>query len=477
MYLDYFSLKEKPFSITPDPAYLFLSKRHAEALAHLVYGVTDSGGFIQLTGEVGTGKTTIVRSLLEQLPGNVDVALVLNPRLTVNEFLQTICDELRIKIDKNASNKECIDQLNKYLLHAYGEDRRVVLLIDEAQNLSVEVLEQIRLLTNLETHKDKLLQIILVGQPELQALLQRQDLRQLAQRITARYHLRPLSRQESHDYISHRLTVAGGKPSLISGQAKTTIFNAAKGIPRLMNVIAERALLGAYSQEKPQVNLAIAKQAIREVAGDERIFLSGNKSSYKFQPKLVILGTLSALVISSVAAYKLLNVTESATINSQADASQLSGQSTHSKASVLTNAESKNIVKRPKDNSVDVPHSKEKNIDAKLNVQSQLNSRKHVQLDSLLQKNYTLTTSEHAFNQLLSVWNKSEFQSHQDACNNLLAQGLSCYFTQRQTLESVFKLNRPVILELKGLDNQLHQITVVKINEAKFYHSNRTQWP
>ena len=197
MYTSFFGLNEKPFSITPDPRYLFLSERHAEALAHLLYGVTESGGFIQLTGEVGTGKTTVVRSLLEQMPKHTEFALVLNPRLTAHEFLVAICEELRLPLtpEERRSDKEIVDALNLRLLQAHAEGHRVVLIVDEAQNLSPEVLEQIRLLTNLETAKQKLLQIILIGQPELRELLARADMRQIAQRITGRFHLEPPARR------------------------------------------------------------------------------------------------------------------------------------------------------------------------------------------------------------------------------------------------------------------------------------------
>ena len=203
MYTSFFGLNEKPFAITPDPRYLFLSERHGEALAHLVYGVTESGGFIQLTGEVGTGKTTLVRSLLlNKMPENADVAVVLNPQLSVVEFLATICEELHIDVPHNkGSVKALTDALNRHLLKAHAEGRRTILVVDEAQNLAPAVLEQVRLLTNLETAKQKLLQIILIGQEELRDLLARNDLRQLAQRITARYHLEPLSRDETASYI------------------------------------------------------------------------------------------------------------------------------------------------------------------------------------------------------------------------------------------------------------------------------------
>src|SRR5882724_6583275 len=211
MYLSFFGLNEKPFAITPDARYLFLSERHAEAIAHLLYGITEAGGFVQLTGEVGTGKTTIVRSLLAQTPKNAEIALILNPRITAPEFLLTICEELGIGVPDSATQsvKDLVDILNDYLLRAHARGRRVVLVVDEAQNLATDVLEQVRLLTNLETSTQKLLQIILIGQPELRDLLDRNELRQLAQRITGRYHLDPLSIEETTAYVRHRLRVAG----------------------------------------------------------------------------------------------------------------------------------------------------------------------------------------------------------------------------------------------------------------------------
>ncbi len=195
MYASFFGLNEKPFSITPDPRFLFLSERHAEALAHLVYGINEAGGFIQLTGEVGTGKTTVVRSLLAQAPKHAEIALILNPRMTPAEFLLAICEELGINLEQRSegSLKDLVDLLSIHLLKAHAEGKRIVLVVDEAQNLAPEVLEQVRLLTNLETETQKLLQIILIGQPELRELLDRTELRQLAQRITGRYHLDPLS--------------------------------------------------------------------------------------------------------------------------------------------------------------------------------------------------------------------------------------------------------------------------------------------
>jgi general secretion pathway protein A len=269
MYTSFFGLNEKPFSITPDPRYLFLSERHGEALAHLVYGVTESGGFIQLTGEVGTGKTTLVRSLLlNRMPDNADVAVVLNPQLSVIEFLATICEELHIEVLHNkGSVKALTDALNRHLLEAHAAGRRTILVVDEAQNLAPAVLEQVRLLTNLETAKQKLLQIILIGQPELRELLARNDLRQLAQRITGRYHLEPLSSTETSSYIEHRLKVAGALGEVFDSGAKKEVFRLSQGVPRLVNVICDRALLGGYAQESRRINARLIRQAAAEVKG------------------------------------------------------------------------------------------------------------------------------------------------------------------------------------------------------------------
>ncbi len=269
MYTSFFGLNEKPFAITPDPRYLFLSERHAEALAHLLYGINEAGGFIQLTGEVGTGKTTVVRSLLGQMPQNADVALILNPRITPAEFLLTICEELRLSVpDRDrGSVKEVVDILNRRLLAAHAEGRRVIVIVDEAQNLSAEVLEQVRLLTNLETATQKLLQIILIGQPELREVLHRVELRQLAQRITGRYHLDPLRREETGGYVRHRLRVAGATSDIFTAGALAEIHRLAGGIPRVINVICDRALLGGYTQDQHRINAGLVRKAVGEIYG------------------------------------------------------------------------------------------------------------------------------------------------------------------------------------------------------------------
>lgn len=265
MYASSFGMTEAPFSISPDPRYLYMSRRHQEAMAHLRYGIQESGGFVLLTGEVGTGKTTICRSMLEQLPDNVDVALILNPQIDHNELLAVLCDEIELHYPADASPKLLLGLLNERLIDAYARGRRTVLVIDEAQMLSREVLEQVRILTNLETTRQKLLQIILIGQPELAEILSRRDLRQLAQRITARYHLEPLTRAETVEYVRYRLGVAGCHRPVFTRSALRRLYRLSGGVPRLINVICDRAMLGAYSSDRTRVSGPMISRAAGEV--------------------------------------------------------------------------------------------------------------------------------------------------------------------------------------------------------------------
>ena len=271
MYHQHFGLNEAPFSIAVNPRYLFMSQRHRDALAHLLYGVSGGGGFILLTGEVGTGKTTVNRCLLEQLPDTTDLAIILNPALSATELLASACDELHIEYPKDTQSlKALTDALHRYLLDNYDRGRKTVLMIDEAQHLDFDVLEQIRLLTNLETNDEKLLQIILIGQPELSDKLSRPELRQLNQRITARYNLQPLNLDETSAYIRHRLEVAGlkGDRRLFEKSAVKHVHALTRGIPRLINVLCDRALLGAYGQKQGSVTRALVRSAAREVFGE-----------------------------------------------------------------------------------------------------------------------------------------------------------------------------------------------------------------
>ena len=277
MYQDHFGISENPFSIIPDPRYLYMSQRHQDALAHLVYGVSESGGFVLLTGEVGTGKTTLCRALMEKTPDNTDLALILNPKLDEAELMATICDEMRISYPLGTTSlKSFFDYLTHHLLHAHARGRSPVLLIDEAQNLTPAVLELIRLLTNLETADKKLLQIILVGQPELNTILARDDMRQTNQRITARYHLEPLGLSETQSYIHHRLKIAGLDEQVLSAAAIKAVYDISGGIPRLINSICDRSLLGAYVEGKMQVDVDIVRRASKEVLGYDDMVQSRN---------------------------------------------------------------------------------------------------------------------------------------------------------------------------------------------------------
>ncbi|TFZ00530.1 AAA family ATPase [Ramlibacter henchirensis] len=273
MYAPYFGLSHEPFSIAPDPRYLFMSERHREALAHLLYGLGGGGGFVLLTGEIGTGKTTVCRGFLEQIPENCNVAYIFNPKLTVTELLQSVCEEFRIQVPRREGAvptvKDYLDPLNAFLLQSHANGRNSVLIIDEAQNLSADVLEQLRLLTNLETSQRKLLQIVLIGQPELRELLAQPRLEQLAQRVIARFHLDALTRTETQQYVRHRLEIAGlSRPMPFDRGALERIHKRSGGVPRRINLLCDRALLGAFGRSEATVTRAIVDQAAREVFGD-----------------------------------------------------------------------------------------------------------------------------------------------------------------------------------------------------------------
>lgn len=275
MYTQFFGLKETPFSIAPDPRYLFMSERHRDALAHLLYGLDGGGGFVLLTGEIGAGKTTVCRCFLEQIPANCNVAYIFNPKLTVLELLQSVCDEFQIdwapQHDGALTIKDYLDPLNDFLLEEHAAGKNNVLIIDEAQNLSAELIEQLRLLTNLETNERKLLQIVLIGQPELRTLLARPEMEQVAQRVVARFHLPALSEAETAHYIAHRMAVAGRVGEVpFDRKAVRQIHRRSRGVPRRINLLCDRALLGAYANGKGAVNSAVIDKAALEVFDEPR---------------------------------------------------------------------------------------------------------------------------------------------------------------------------------------------------------------
>ncbi len=430
MYTSFFGLNEKPFSITPDPRYLFMSERHGEALAHLVYGVTESGGFMQLTGEVGTGKTTLVRTLLlNRMPSNADVAVVLNPQLSAREFLITICEEIGIAVPTDRSSiKALIDTLNRHLLDAHSDGRRTILVVDEAQNLAPDVLEEVRLLTNLETAKQKLLQIVLIGQPELRDLLARNDLRQLAQRITGRYHLEPLSRDESAQYIEHRLNVAGALGEIFDAGAKREVFRLSQGVPRLINVICDRALLGAYTVESRHVNRRMVRRAAIEITG---------KTEKATWPRWAIPAVAVGAAVVIVAGFLRVLDERRNLIDTGIDPPIVE---------VLPQPIPEPVV------SVEVAEPVEEEGDPE------------VSLDAQLQLASELTSTESALMTLLELWNV-DYQRGQRGCTQAAVAGFECLF-QRGSWSSLKQFDRPAILTLVDGRGAVHDVVLTAINGA-----------
>lgn len=306
MYTNYFGLKEKPFSIAPDPRYLYMSESHREALAHLLYGISSDGCFILLTGDVGTGKTTLCRCLLAQLPDKTDVALIADPRLTVLELLVTLCDELKIPMDGgDTSANFYVERLTEYLQDSHASGRNVALFIDEAQNLSFSLLEQLCLLADIESDQQKLLKIVVLGQTELRQILNQEGSVQISQRITSRYHLLPLDRENTFSYVQHRLAVAGEQGKVFSNDALAQVFIFSKGIPRLINVLCDRCLLDTYKSKKYLVTDAIVEKAARDVLRDstEKRVLSTRKQIWA----KLILAVLIFLLGAGGVSYYLSN--------------------------------------------------------------------------------------------------------------------------------------------------------------------------
>ena len=274
MYESFYGLKENPFNVTPNPDYIYLGENHKEALAQLLYGVRKKKGFIVITGEVGTGKTTLIHYLLDKLDGNdhTKTAFLFNPKLTVNDFIQYILRDLGVRV-QGQTKGEYLHHLHRYLLSVYRKDERVVLIVDEAQGLKPELLEEIRLLSNLETSRSKLLQIVLVGQPELDKTLSLPEFRQLRQRINLRYHLTPLSEKETREYIEKRLKIAGAKEPIFTEKAIKEVYRRSGGIPRLINILCDNALLNSYALDKQRVD----EKSIREVSADLKLKLKSRQ--------------------------------------------------------------------------------------------------------------------------------------------------------------------------------------------------------
>ena len=314
IYQQYFALNCEPFSIVPDPGFLYPSSQHRQAVAHLKYGLDREGGFVLLTGEVGTGKTTLTRTLLKRMPAHVRVAYVLNSTLEVTDVLASICQELSIDLPKSSKTsltKNCIDALNSDLITAHAEGKKTLVVIEEAQNLTPEVLEILRLLSNLETATHKLLHILLVGQPELLETLAQKDQRQLNQRVVARFHLLPLAKSDVANYVNHRLHHAGANRAIFESAAMTRLFKLTKGVPRLINLICHHALLAAYATGAKTVSAKLVKNAAKEIFDTQIV---GKNSSRKWLVALFIAGIFSLLIAERYDASQLNNPVEEAEI-------------------------------------------------------------------------------------------------------------------------------------------------------------------
>jgi len=476
MYTEHFGLSEPPFSISPDPHYLYLSHRHREALAHLIYGTQQSGGFIQLTGEVGTGKTTLARALLEQLPENVDVALLINPKQSAIEFLHSICDELRIPYE-DKSTKTFVDALNNYLLKAHEKQRHTVLLIDEAQNLTVDVLEQIRLLTNLETTQTKLLQIILVGQPELRVLLARKDLRQLAQRITARYHLLPLTENETAEFIQHRLSVAGQNRMIFNKKSLKQIYTISKGIPRLINIICDRGLLGAYSQGKHHIDTDTIKRASEEVSGEVVDTSSRQNILYK------------SAIAAGIVVFSLVTVYFTGIFSSGNSSNYVFNDNVNAQPTISSDVNDKSIKPDPQiwstpssenQTQEDLPGNDKLNQSTmsgssaeKFNLAASTNTisggnipvtnSTMSRLKELLNAKKIRSDSESAYAELFSVWSMDYYNvTGTSSCEKANQLGLSCW-RSKGTWNNLRVVNRPAIIELVDSGNNRYYVVVTSI--------------
>ena len=450
MYASYFGLTEPPFSISPDPRFLYMSRRHREAMAHLLYGIREGGGFVQLTGEVGTGKTTLCRCLLDQVPAHVDVALILQPQIKPGELLETLCDELRITYPAKATPKILLARLNAHLLDAYAKGRRSVLIIDEAQLLTRVVLEQIRILTNLETAKGKLLRIILVGQPELNVILGRPNMRQLAQRITARYHLMPLSRRDTEEYVKYRLSVARSQRPLFTPWALRRVYRYSGGVPRLVNVICDRSLLGAYAWNKSKVSGGIVRRAAAEVLGN-----GGRALRRRW------LWTLPALAAAAVLALSWLHAPLQEELTGEERLRGVPVAKTEPSPAVKPEDAPETPLLSPDPYAPQLTAAPREPVAPAALTPVSLHTGQQLAGGALLPKldqAGDATTRRQAFARLLTHWEIGAAATSPDSnCATVQSYGLEC-LRSRGNWNSLRSINRAVILVLRGTGRQHHVV-------------------
>lgn len=464
MYNQYFGFKEAPFSIAPDPRYLYMTAQHREALAHLVYGLNSDGGCILLTGEVGTGKTTICRCLLEQIPEQAKVALVLNPKVSEVELLETICDELKISYpDTGSSLKTYTDKIYAFLIESNRKNEKTVLIIDEAQNLSSPVLEQLRLLTNLETNQRKLLQIIILGQPELLDILSQSEMRQLAQRITARFHLQPLSKDEVKAYVSHRLAVAGQNIQLFPENSIKLLFKLSNGIPRLINVLCDRALLGAYVESKNSVNPNILKKAATEVFGELKNIENKNKSRRWLYP--AIAAASITLLASALLFFYITQPENSGRALAENPLSQ--EQATSSDKPIEDNNEA-NDTQQLSPSAGQGPEP----LPGSLIEQPDIALTQYDDIKEILNNDSDSVIS--AYQALFKLWGINYNAKIADtACSQARSKSLGCLY-KHGNLNNLKAHNRPAVLTLINNDGSMRYITVAAMHEdyAKVFYNN-----
>lgn len=445
MYAPFFGLQHPPFSIAPDPRYLFMSERHREALAHLLYGLDAGGGFVLLTGEVGAGKTTVCRCFLEQIPEHCNVAYIFNPKLTVGELLRSICDEFGVPhqpaVPGLETVKDCIDPLNASLLAAHASGRNNVLIIDEAQNLEADVLEQLRLLTNLETSERKLLQIILIGQPELRSMVARPSLEQLAQRVIARFHLGALSPQETQQYIAHRLAIAGlHGPVPFSRRALKRVHTLSRGIPRRINLLCDRALLGAYAAGVREVSAAIVERAAREVFGAPVSGATAERRGLAGMPRWAVAGVggVAGAAIVAAAAWTL-GVRPSQPSPGTAQAGRPVAAVPQRPASAAAMKPPQAVASAPVPAVVAA---------APASSASAAAAAAPVPASGLQQFLLAQAPSDaSAWQALASAWGAT-LPDGADACTTLARDGLRCYRNRRAGLNLIRQIDRPVLLTL-----------------------------
>lgn len=497
MYHTYFEINKDPFAITPDTRFLYMSAGHREAMACLLYGMAQGGGFVVLTGEVGTGKTTLCRSLLEEVPSQVDVALILNPKQSSVELISSICDELQITYPAHTTSvKTLVDSLNHHLLAVHSKGRRTVVVIDEAQNLSMEVLEQIRLLTNLETSTQKLLEIILIGQPELLTMLAKDELRQLAQRVTARYHLGPLALRETASYIQHRLEVAGYRQPLFTKSAISRLHRLSGGIPRRLNIICDRALMGAYVEGRKEIDKKLVNKAALEVLGPKpsngalaqwllfaflfTLFGAGLFIIPRiiFQPDASEYTELSAGKETSSDSKSTEFAEPAGFISIGSDNPEAKNETAENTApsqqtpevepqtppETSATPEPKAVVANSKPETIPTAAALPKQI-GETNALLRGADGRPIYFSELLQNKSVKTDSFVAFSTLFTYW-QQDFRAlkGKTACDRALTVGLRCLLQSDGNWVKLRNYNRPAVLELVDPSGKLHQVVVTGLD-------------